>query len=668
MVSWWKEKKLILTGLAACILVVWTVLVYANSFSGVLLLDDQPGIELNPQIQQGSLADILLSSPRPLLQLSFALNYRLGGTRVFGYHLFNLVVHVLAGLLLFGLICRTFRSPLLRQYSTVRALLVAFFSALFWLIHPLQTESVTYIFQRSEALMGMFYLLTLFSASYFFDSRRQGKIWAGVAVVACFLGMGCKPVMVTAPLMVLLYDRVFWTRNWRDLVRRRKFYWALFSSWILLVMLVSNPQESLGSVGWGVAGMSPGKYALNQPAVILHYLRLIFWPHPLILDYSWEPARNALALLPAINVLLVLLALVAWAWKRYPAFGFLGCWFSLILSPSSGFIPLADLAFEHRLYLPLAGIVLLLVVAGEASLRRMFPDKNERIVQGLIIVVGIAVVLSYLTVQRNASFRDPVALWAEVVRLHPDNARATYNLGLAYFGKGNRPEALKYYLQSVSLRPDYFKAHNNLGNLFYEKGDKATAARYYRAALELNPLYFEAHNNYGVVLMEAGNFPEAKWHLEEALRLNPRFPDTWRNLGNLHYLSGEKSAAKKYYLRVLDYQPGNLYVRGILGEIYWSEGNWEEARRQFAEIVLFQPDNPAAHNNLGGVLLKQGDVKAAIVHFQEALRLAPDYAGARQNLQSVLADRPEFRRGAGLSEKGDEPHSFLRKGLNRYVP
>lgn len=639
MKSWLEQKEHLSTVIAATLIVLLGGLVYANSFQGQLLLDDNPSIIMNEKIRQDwSLWSVLSSSPRPLLYLTFAINYSLGGLKVFGYHVFNLAVHLIAGLALYGVFRRSFTSPLLASFPMPRAWALSIIATLFWLIHPLQVGSVTYVFQRAEAMMGMFYLLTIYSAGRFFAGGPYRTFWAAGAVAACFLGMTCKPVMVTAPLLVLIYDRIFWARSWARIEQeRKKFYWALFSSWILLVWLVSNPQESLGSVGWGVEGMSSFRYALNQPSVILHYLRLVIWPHPLILDYSWPAADKIVNLLPAINGVGVLLAVTIWSVRRFPALGFLGFWFFLILIPSSSFIPLADLAFTHRLYLPLAGVIMLIVVGVDALLRRVFPNREERLLQGLIILVGVLGVFSYLTIQRNALFHNTVDLWTEEIRYRPDNARARYNLGLAYFEQGNKTEAMKYYLQAAALRPDYAKAHNNLGNLFYEQGDKVQAVAHYRAALALNPLYTEAHNNYGVILMEAGNFAEAEWHLKEVIRLNPGFTETVRNLGNLYYLSGDKKRAQEQYLLVLKSQPGNLYTRASLADIYAGEERFAEARRQYEEILLFQPNNPTVHNALGLILLKLQERPAAVYHFQEALRLDPQYAEARTHLLSALA-------------------------------
>lgn len=643
-----EKKQGLFTGISIGLIVLLGALVYANSFKGQLLLDDSPSILMNSDIRSGwSLLSVLKSSPRPLLYLTFAINYSLGQLNVFGYHLFNFLIHLAAALALFGVIRRTFDSPLLKPFPPIRALGLALVSTLLWVAHPLQTGSVTYVFQRSEALMGMFFLLTLYAAIRFFGGGEYAKFWATLSVVACFLGMTCKPVMVTAPLTVLFYDRIFWSRSWRALAqKRKKFYWALAASWILLIYLVSNPQESLGTVGWGVPGMSAGLYAINQPTVILHYLRLIFWPYPLILDYSWEPVRHVVALLPSINILLVLLAVTAWALRRKPALGFLGLWFFVILAPSSSFIPLADLAFEHRLYLPMAGIIILAVVGADVLLRRIFKNTEERILQGMIVFVIVLGILSYLTVRRNNLFQDLVAFWTEGVQLRPDNARVRYNLGLAYLQKGDKPRALEYYEQAAALRPDYEKAHNNLGNLYYEQGNKAMAVAHYRAALAIYPLYAEAHNNYGVVLMEAKNYREAEWHLKEALRINPDSIETMRNLGNLYYFSGDKKRAEDQYLLVLRKQPNSVEARFSLAMVYSDEGKLAEAKKQYEDILLFFPNDPVVHNSLGVVLQKQGDIPGAIFHFQEAIKVRPDYQEARLNLQLAQmqkSSKDEFR-------------------------
>ncbi|MBU0717502.1 MAG: glycosyltransferase family 39 protein, partial [Planctomycetes bacterium] len=328
------------------ILVAAGVLAYANSFPGDFVFDDGKHIVENERIRRIWPPGELLSCRRPVVELSLAFNYAISGLRPWSYHAFNLAVHLVAGLTLYGIVRRTLeRTPLLcsaakaagnspehqiprglkpaarhtktgnapacqlpTSPTSVSARWLALVVALIWLVHPLQTQSVTYLIQRGESLMGMFYLLSLYGLIRGEGSTRT-VVWYLLTVCACALGMVSKAVMVSAPLMILIYDRVFLSPTLRQALRRRwGFYVGLASTWGLLwvcgvapaVLSASHPHAT---VGFSARDMSWFDYALTQPEVILHYLRLSFWPASLCLDYAWPVVESARSAIPAITIL-----------------------------------------------------------------------------------------------------------------------------------------------------------------------------------------------------------------------------------------------------------------------------------------------------------------------------------------------------------------------------
>jgi hypothetical protein len=318
----WAPWLIALAGLAA----------YANSLTGVFVLDDQRWIVESSPLRQLWPP----SSSRPLVHLTLALNYAWSGLAPWSYHIVNLVIHVLAGLTLYGLARRT-----LPHEPAESAAGLAASVALLWLVHPIQTESVTYVIQRAESLMGLFYLLTLYCAA-------RGPGWEAGAVLACLAGMLTKPTMVTAPLAVVVCDHAFWGRH------RWKFYAALAATWLALAWaLRAGAGDWERSAGYGFQAVSALDYAMSQPAVIMHYLRLMVWPHPLCLDYAWPVGVSW----PATVAVAVALAATGWSLWRRPAAGAVAALFWLTLAPSSSFIPINDLAFEHRMYLPSAAVM-----------------------------------------------------------------------------------------------------------------------------------------------------------------------------------------------------------------------------------------------------------------------------------------------------------------------
>ena len=360
------------TVIAGGLIVLAAILAYRNCFSGPFIFDDELAIPQNPTIRQLWPIWKPLCPPshgetvtgRPLLNLSFAVNYAAGGLNVWGYHVVNLAIHVLAALLLFGILRRTFLLTLLGNFPMHAPTCLALAIALLWAVHPLQTESVTYIVQRAESLVGMFYLLTL----YCFirgASSAGGRYWYVVAVLACLLGMASKEVMVSAPLMVLLYDRAFLAGSFREAWRRHYgVYLALASTWLLSGWLVVVAGSRGGTAGFG-AGVSSWAYLCTQFGAIVHYLKLSVWPRPLLFDYGPDTVPITLAIIPdAIFVGLLGLATLVALW-RWPKIGFLGAWFFAILAPTLSIVPVAtQVVAEHRMYLPLAAVLTAVALSG----------------------------------------------------------------------------------------------------------------------------------------------------------------------------------------------------------------------------------------------------------------------------------------------------------------
>ena len=279
-------------GWRAAVIALAVALTYANSLQGPFILDDNAAIVQNQQIRQLSRPSAVLlpeaESPvagRPLVSLSFALNYAAGGLDVRGYHAVNIAIHLVCALLIFGLVRRTLEFPRVRRHVGGSSINLAFAAALLWAVHPLNSEVVDYVTQRSESMMAAFYLSTLYTAHRALTDSRK-RVWQVLAIVSCALGMMSKESMATAPVMVALYDRVFAFDSWSDAVRGRlRLYVGLAATWLILIAVVLSGSRS------GVAGFSSGvsawTYLLNQTLLITHYLRLSVWPSGLVVFYGW---------------------------------------------------------------------------------------------------------------------------------------------------------------------------------------------------------------------------------------------------------------------------------------------------------------------------------------------------------------------------------------------
>ena len=265
--------------------------------------------------------------------------------------------------------------------------------------------------------------------------------------------------MATAPIVVLLYDRTFLSGSFREAFRRRgALYLGLAATWAVFgaIMLL---YKGSGAAGFGISTVTPWRYALTQPGVILYYLRLSFWPQPLCLDYSWPFATTFRQVAPEAIALAALLAATAWAVVRRPALGFLGAWFFLILAPTSSVMPINDACFEHRMYLSLAAVVAGAVIAAYALIRRLArhigalgPFGDDR---GVVLALAVAVALGCATFRRNADYRTEVSIWEDTTRKRPDNPRAWCNLGEAYVNASRYDEAIRACDKALDLEPDY---------------------------------------------------------------------------------------------------------------------------------------------------------------------------------------------------------------------
>jgi tetratricopeptide (TPR) repeat protein len=680
--GWWHCSR---RNLLSLILLCAGLAAYHNSFEGPFFFDDRDSITNNPHIRDLTPPWLALRTPqgksvagRPIVNLSFAVNYALGGLRVWGYHALNLAIHLSSALLLFGIVRRTLCSPSLRDCFGDRAAFLAFAVALLWMLHPLQTESVTYIIQRTESLMGLFYLMTLYCVIRGFESTRS-SVWYVAAVASSGLGMASKEVMVTAPVVVLLYDRAFHSGSLLDLMRKRRaLYAGLCSSWIVLLLLVAGGPRS-ESAGFGLQLVTPWEYARTQPVILVHYLKLALWPDPLILDYSWKVAPGLRAVLPQAALVLALLAETAWALVRRPWLGFLGAGFFIILSPTSSIVPIADLAFEHRMYLPLACVLVLVVVGVELGVEafcRRFPWSAT---QGpLLKVIALAVVASsftLLTIRRNHEYRTEVAIWQATVETCPDNPRAHNNLGFALFQEGRTDEAIVAFNEALRLAPDHEMAHYNLGVALAAKGEIEKAIVQYMEELKYRPNAPHVHLGLGLALAAQGRQEDAIVHYLQAVSAEPKLADAHFNLGNAYAELGRRDLAVEHYSAALRIDPDHADAHSNLGMELAAQGRLDEAIAQYREAIRLNPYHVKANYNMGVAFASQRKFLEASACYQRALHLKPDYDKAHYNLAQALAaqGKPEealvhYREAMNLMEsRGNHGMAKTIRGIIQQI-
>ena len=660
------SRRVVALACGALVLAVFAA--YANSLSGPFVYDDKDSIVNNLTLRHlwplsevlAPLSGGLTVSVRPALNLSLALNFAAGGLNVRGYHVTNVLIHALACLTLFGLVRRTLVQPSLRARFGAAAVPVAFTAAVLWALHPLQTEAVTYIVQRAESLMGLFYLLTLYGFVRSVDAPAPRR-WQVLSVAACLLGMATKEDMVSAPVLVLLLDRAFvagsFAGAWR---RRRGFYAALAATWILLGgLLASTGGNRGGSAGLGV-DISWWDYVLTQFPALVHYVRLSFWPTPLVFEYGTFWIGSLADVWPQACVVVTLIAGTLFAWWRKPAVGFLGVWFFAVLAPTSLVPGMTQRIVEHRMYLALAPLVVLIVAT-------VYLRGGRR---GLAALLALAAGLGALTFQRNTDYRSEIALWGDTATKRPANAGAHASLGAALADAGRMAEAIPEYETALRLRPNFLTARNNLGSALISIGRVGDAIQqleeslrqdsddaqahlnlgvaldtlkrtseavpHYEAALRCDPKLAPAYNNLGDALSRSGRNAEGIAHLQEALRLKPDYLDAHYNLAAALARAGRMAEAQAQFEAGLQLKPADAEAHANWGGVLLATGHPAEATAQFESALRLQPKSAANHYNYGSVLATAGRLDEAVPQFEAALRLKPDYVDAHNNLGNAL--------------------------------
>jgi tetratricopeptide (TPR) repeat protein len=638
--------------MAACLIVAAGVAAYSNSFLGPFIFDDLTSIPANPTIRDLTSLSKVFSPPRngetvsgrPILNLSLAISYATGGEQPWDYHAGNLLIHLINGLLLWAVLRQTFQLPVLKSQWGGAGNTLAWVVAMLWIVHPLQTESVTYMAQRAESLASLFYLLTLYGT---IRGSQAGRpiFWHALAVTACWLGVATKEIVGTAPMVILLYDRTFLSGSFREAIRRRwGLYLGLTASWIVLGML----QASTGLLGRREEMKTFGAWAFarSQPGVILHYLRLAFWPHPLCLDYGWQPANTVGAILPASLAVGGLAAASIWGLTGGRKWGFLGAWLLLILAPSSSIVPLRQLVFEHRMYLPLAAVVTAAVVGfyrvGRAGCRDGWLTPMVGIVASLSVTMLLVVLFGFMTARRNEAYRTALSIWQDTRDKAPHNAHAHYNVGTVLSQSGMWNDAIENLREAIRLAPDFVAARNNMGQALANIGQWQQAIEQYRETLRYQPDDSFLHDNLAIALSKTGQHEEAIKHHQEATRLNPKFAQAHASWGDTLVRQKRFSEAVKHYREASQLEPDNTSFLNSLAFALAHSGHLAEAAHCYQEEIRLRPDLPEPYNNLAIVLAGAGRMAEAVDSYRKALRIRPGYGEACLGLSQILTTTGEL--------------------------
>jgi Flp pilus assembly protein TadD len=676
--------------LAICLL---CIIIYSNTLNSSFVFDDFHNIKENPYIRLtdldfDKLYDAGFKSPssnRPVANISFAINYYFGKYDVTGYHIVNILIHLINGIIVYLLARIIFKqlSNVLKyripQSPNPPIPFMSLFAALLFTAHPLQTQSVTYIVQRMNSMAVMFYLLAFVLYIYGRLSRIRWKrwtLWAG-CFVSWILALGSKQIAATLPFILLLYEWYFFQDLSKDWFKENLKYFLgliVLSGLVALIYLGALPFDKI-LASYTDRDFTIWERLLTQFRVLVFYLGLLLYPHPSRLNLLhhfttshslFDPITTFFSLL----IIVCLIGIAIYLARRQRLISFCILWFFIHLVIESSIVGL-EMIFEHRLYLPMFGFALLVPYL----LFHLFLLKQRS--WALIISVSIIVSLGTATFLRNRIWHDRITLWSDVVSKSPQSHRAHYNLGSDLTRQGSHTEAIAHFSEALRLKPDYAKAHNNLGVALEAQGRVKEAIDHYSEALMIKPEFAEAHYNLGVALEGQGRLKEAIDHYSEALMIKPEFAEAHNNLGVVlegqgrlneaidHYSEalrikfddaeahnnlavalegqGRVKEAIDHYFEALRIKPDYAEAYNNLGVALTRQGGFKEAIRCYLEALRIKPDDAGAHNNLGVALEGEGRLKEAIDHYFEALRIKPDYAEAYNNLGVALTQQGRLK-------------------------
>ncbi len=677
-------------GIAVMIIAVFTA--FAPAIRAPFAFDDVGSIPGNPTIEHVFPLSTSLNPPprlavsgRPAVNLSLAIDRALSASlgldhpdaewRTLVYRVTNVLLHVLCGLLLFGVVRRTMSLAALGAWANSSADAVALVSAALWLVHPIQSEAVDYVIQRTELLVSACYLATLYASIRAWDAptARRRTAWMIGGVAACAVGMASKEVMVTAPFVVAMYDRVFRVSSWRELANdraRRWFYGGLVATLALLVALVAGGGRA-DSVGFGL-GLPWYRYLYSQGWAIAHYLQLLIWPADLRFDYGSAPVRGVAGLVGGLIVLAVGAGtiIVAIRQKRW-WLAFLAIWFFAIIAPSSSIVPIrTEIAAERRVYLACAAVIVGVVVAAGYALR----SRPRFFIGGS---AAVAALLFVVTVRRSALYANPEALWRDALAKQPENPRAYDNLAAVIYAKDRKrtAEAELLWGRAIALDSAYMPAFSNLAQVRVDEGRVSEARALLEHALRINPDYVDATRRLGGLLaaqgdtksisylermasspdttdelfvalgqayVDANRLEDAATALRRALALNPRRADAAALLGGLLAQQGAMADALPYLASAAANGDRNPMTFALLSLGYAQEHRVEESVTAASQAATLGGSNAQVYMTTGRAMMDLGRAAEAEAYLTEATRLAPNDPEAITRLGMVRAAKGEM--------------------------
>jgi len=622
---------------------------------------------------------------RTIGYLSLAVNYRVHGEAVLGYHVVNLAIHIVNGLLGFWLVTLTFKTPaLIGSTLGVSAKAIALFAALLFVSHPVQTQAVTYIVQRLASLATLWYLLAVTTYCRWrlgSSSRLKDVSWCAVSLISLVLAMKTKEIALTAPVVILLYELLFFKGELKK--RLLGLIPCLLTLGIIPLSLV-GVTTPLGEVISHLSGVRMGstitrwEYLFTQMRVIVTYVRLLVFPVNQNLDYDY-PLYDSILRPPVLLSLLFLLCMLGAAayllyrdreapsGRRLVSFGIL--WFLIALSVESSIIPIADVIFEHRVYLPSVGFFMAAATTAFLIRQRLGTTQGT----ALIAVLGsLVVVFTGLTYLRNTVWQSEVSLWEDVISKSPRKPRGYTNLGLALEREGRHQQAKENFARATSIDPGHALAYDGLGVVGYKENQLRKALKEFSRAIALEPNISVFRNNRGLTYAALGDFENAIADYLKAIQLHPSYAEAYHNLGVVYHRQGHYGKAIEEYSKAIDLDPNDPFFYSNRGLSYSALREFERAMRDYAMALALRADFASAYEGRGIAHGEQGRHGEAIRDFSHAISLEPSRgslyayrAVVYEKMQNIVMALSDFQMACKMGDqRGCDGIEYMRRNYH----
>lgn len=630
-----RKDHLILVFLMFCII---GFIIYSNIFSSPFVLDDRETITENRDLRYNEVF-ASFNMMRYIGYVTFALNYKIDGVNTFGYHIVNILIHIINAALvyiLFRMILSRFEETNEYRYSRY----VPLFIALVFLVHPIQTQSVTYTVQRFTSLAALFALLAIILYLKFRMTSASLYRYYVLSLIAALLAYKTKENTATIPIMMILIE-IFLFRQSPISLKKRV---LLLIPFIILIAVIPISFMNLGKPAGQLLSefkeasaetstVSRSEYLITEFSVIVTYMRLMLLPFNQCIHYNYAWAKSFFEPRTFLSFcfLAILFAAAIIALKKYKEISLFLFWFFVFLLVESSLIPIQDALFEHRLYLPAAGFIGAIVLILDRLLKRSNPKVF------IASMVAIAIIFSILTYRRNEVWKDEITFWKDVIYKVPQNPFAHASLGTAYSDRNMVDPAIKELQEALRIKPDFMKAHGNLGYAYYQKGWIDQAINEYKTAIKLAPDYTKGYYTLAVLYFKNGKLNEAFDLLQQAHEIDKTHPMVNCQMGIIYCVREKFDNALASFSAAIKIDPENAEINYNYAVCLLRLNRVQEARMRFFKALEYNYSVPKVYYFIASTYDKDNDVQNAISYYQrflsQSLPDSPFAMRAKERLQ-----------------------------------